>query len=250
MLDSHSQQVTAGRLQLGGLPGWGRREGGRHVLSVHASGAILPIVLRVQRSPLPTRCTRSLARCLFAAHLSFFGTVEFEWVGATDPSKIGVPKSACAMTVLGGVIGQRSSEPGGADAGLGFRRSLMRRLGLVGGAAKGEDVADGCRLSKWSRHGFDSPTPNPRYLNCFPNKNSLLRLDSTQAGRDLWLTKLTDVISAEREKEPRTTNIQVVYYDLATNIEYVSRMFNFQFTLYNQFPYRPSFHKKYIIFFC
>lgn len=129
------------------------------------------------------------------------------------------------MTVLGGVLGQRSSD---ADEGLGFRRSLMRRLGLVGGGgAKGGDVPDAaaCRLSKWSRHGFDSPTPNPRYLNCFANKNSLLHLDSTQAARDLWLNKLTEVISAEREKEPRTTNIQVVYYDLATNIEYVSKTF-------------------------
>ena len=141
---------------------------------------------------------------------------------------LGIPKSACAMTVLGGVIGQRRSVP---DESVGFRRNLMRRLGLVvgGGAAAKGDVPDaaGCRLSKWACHGFDSPTPNPRYLNCFANKNSLLHLDSTQAARDLWLNRLTEVISAEREKEPRTTNIQVVYYDLATNIEYVSKILYF-----------------------
>jgi len=130
------------------------------------------------------------------------------------------------MTVLGG-RGQRSSDPG--DGAVGFRRSLMRRLGLAGAAR------DPAVLSKWARHGFDSPTPNPRYLNCFANSSSDLHADRTQAARDLWLTKLTEVIASEREKEPRTTNIQVVYYDLATNIEYVST-FLFLFQNYSFLP--------------
>lgn len=44
----------------------------------------------------------------------------------------------------------------------------------------------------------------------------------TQAARDLWWNTLQDVLSKEKEKEPRTTNIQVTYYDLSTAIEYVS----------------------------
>ncbi|XP_063243066.1 uncharacterized protein LOC134542613 isoform X2 [Bacillus rossius redtenbacheri] len=43
---------------------------------------------------------------------------------------------------------------------------------------------------------------------------------STQAARDLWWSKLTEVVSAERDKEPRSTNIQVVFFDTATSIEY------------------------------
>jgi len=45
---------------------------------------------------------------------------------------------------------------------------------------------------------------------------------STQAARDLWWSKLNEVVATETEKEPRTTNVQVIYYDAATNIEYVS----------------------------
>ncbi|BES91920.1 RhoGAP [Nesidiocoris tenuis] len=42
----------------------------------------------------------------------------------------------------------------------------------------------------------------------------------TQAARDLWWSKLTEVVNVEKSKEPLTTNIQVTYYDQATNIEY------------------------------
>lgn len=45
---------------------------------------------------------------------------------------------------------------------------------------------------------------------------------STQAARDLWWTKLNEVVAAEGEHEPKSTNIQVVFYDVDTNIEYVS----------------------------
>jgi hypothetical protein len=44
----------------------------------------------------------------------------------------------------------------------------------------------------------------------------------TQAARDLWWSKLNEVRDCERSKEPRATNIQVLYYDCSTNIEYVS----------------------------
>ncbi|XP_066994517.2 uncharacterized protein [Anabrus simplex] len=43
---------------------------------------------------------------------------------------------------------------------------------------------------------------------------------NTQAARDLWWNKLNEVVATERNKEPRSTNIQVLYYDLATSIEY------------------------------
>ncbi|XP_075223059.1 uncharacterized protein LOC142325326 isoform X2 [Lycorma delicatula] len=43
---------------------------------------------------------------------------------------------------------------------------------------------------------------------------------TTQAARDLWWSKLSEVLLAEKEKEPVSTNIQVVYYDLSTSIEY------------------------------
>ncbi|XP_073993009.1 rho GTPase-activating protein 20-like isoform X3 [Rhodnius prolixus] len=43
---------------------------------------------------------------------------------------------------------------------------------------------------------------------------------STQAARDLWWAKLTEVVNIEKSKEPCTTNVQVTYYDQATAIEY------------------------------
>ncbi|XP_054265488.1 rho GTPase-activating protein 20-like isoform X2 [Macrosteles quadrilineatus] len=43
---------------------------------------------------------------------------------------------------------------------------------------------------------------------------------TTQAARDLWWNTLQDVLNKERDKEPRSTNIQVTYYDLSTAIEY------------------------------
>lgn len=45
---------------------------------------------------------------------------------------------------------------------------------------------------------------------------------STQAARDLWWNKLLEVFRTENAKEPGSTNIQVMYYDVGTNIEYVS----------------------------
>lgn len=45
---------------------------------------------------------------------------------------------------------------------------------------------------------------------------------STQAARDLWWSKLNEVRDCERSKEPQATNIQLLYYDCATSIEYVS----------------------------
>lgn len=78
-------------------------------------------------------------------------------------------------------------------------------------------------LSKWSLHGFDCQSPIvQRKNNNNNNKDCNGGVRRTQAARDLWWSKLSEVIAAEREKEPRCTNIQVVYYDIATNIEYVS----------------------------
>lgn len=45
-------------------------------------------------------------------------------------------------------------------------------------------------------------------------------MSRTQAARDLWWNKLNEVLATEREKEPCSTNIQVVYFDLNTSIEY------------------------------
>lgn len=45
---------------------------------------------------------------------------------------------------------------------------------------------------------------------------------STQAARDLWWSKLNEVTDCERGREPRATNIQLLYYDCTTGIEYVS----------------------------
>ncbi|XP_063973331.1 rho GTPase-activating protein 20-like [Diachasmimorpha longicaudata] len=42
----------------------------------------------------------------------------------------------------------------------------------------------------------------------------------TAAARDLWWTKLTEIIRGESIKEPADTNIQVVYHDSDTNTEY------------------------------
>jgi hypothetical protein len=47
-------------------------------------------------------------------------------------------------------------------------------------------------------------------------------LYSTQAARDIWWSKLNEVMDHERGREPRATNIQLLYYDCATGIEYVS----------------------------
>ena len=45
---------------------------------------------------------------------------------------------------------------------------------------------------------------------------------SAAATKDLWYNKLHQVIGAEREKEPRSTTIQVYFYDQVSGIEYVS----------------------------
>ncbi|XP_034244424.1 uncharacterized protein LOC117647050 isoform X2 [Thrips palmi] len=45
-------------------------------------------------------------------------------------------------------------------------------------------------------------------------------LSNTQAARDLWWSKLNEVVASETDHEPKSTNIQVVFYDVDTNIEY------------------------------
>ncbi|PSN53413.1 hypothetical protein C0J52_21377 [Blattella germanica] len=86
---------------------------------------------------------------------------------------------------------------------------------------------------KWNQSAFDDLPNTPKRnrnrnrwsLDDVKRTLSLRRKTSnlslnTQAARDLWWNKLNEVVEAEREKEPRSTNIQVVYYDCSTSIEY------------------------------
>lgn len=47
-------------------------------------------------------------------------------------------------------------------------------------------------------------------------------LNSTQATRNLWWSKLAEESQEEIRKDPPTTNVQVFYQDLNTGVEYVS----------------------------
>ncbi|RZF48325.1 hypothetical protein LSTR_LSTR010288 [Laodelphax striatellus] len=62
-------------------------------------------------------------------------------------------------------------------------------------------------------------SPDTSFVLGWPTTNVVATF-TTQAGRDLWWSKLTQVLLAEKVKEPVSTNIQVVYYDLNTSIEY------------------------------
>lgn len=55
----------------------------------------------------------------------------------------------------------------------------------------------------------------------------------TQAARDLWWNTLHDVLGKEKEKDPKSTNIQVTYYDLSTSIEYVSLELTPEFIIFD-----------------
>ncbi|XP_024080910.1 rho GTPase-activating protein 20-like isoform X3 [Cimex lectularius] len=71
-------------------------------------------------------------------------------------------------------------------------------------------IEDVCEVSKSKDTSFVLGWPTTNFVATF----------STQAARDLWWSKLADVVSVEKAKEPCTTNIQVIYYDQATSIEY------------------------------
>jgi hypothetical protein len=45
---------------------------------------------------------------------------------------------------------------------------------------------------------------------------------STAAAKDLWFSKLKEVIAAGKEKDLSSTNVQITYYDAINRIEYVS----------------------------
>lgn len=45
---------------------------------------------------------------------------------------------------------------------------------------------------------------------------------SSPALRDLWWNRLGQAAKDERDKEPKTTTIQITYHDAATGIGYVS----------------------------
>ena len=51
----------------------------------------------------------------------------------------------------------------------------------------------------------------------------------TAAARDLWWSRLSELVREENLKEPPDTNIQVVYHDTETTIEYVSVPVNNKF---------------------
>ena len=47
-------------------------------------------------------------------------------------------------------------------------------------------------------------------------------LFSSPAQKLLWWSKLSELIEKERSHTPQSTNIQVTYFDQATNFEHVS----------------------------
>ena len=47
-------------------------------------------------------------------------------------------------------------------------------------------------------------------------------LCSSPAQKLLWWSKLSELIEKERSHTPQSTNIQVTYFDQATNFEHVS----------------------------
>ncbi|KAK7871085.1 hypothetical protein R5R35_010449 [Gryllus longicercus] len=93
---------------------------------------------------------------------------------------------------------------------------------------------------RWTPLGFDAQPPASPASPATPRRRTVSAgggggggrtrgfrrhvLRTTQAARDLWWGKLNEVVAAERAKEPASTNIQVLYYDLATNIEYVKTL--------------------------
>ena len=50
----------------------------------------------------------------------------------------------------------------------------------------------------------------------------LVCVSSSPALRDLWWNRLGQAVKDERDKEPKTTTIQITYHDAATAIGYVS----------------------------
>jgi len=47
---------------------------------------------------------------------------------------------------------------------------------------------------------------------------------SSSSQKDLWWDKLTGIIKQERRANPSSTNIQLGYFDQATNFEHVSQI--------------------------
>ncbi|XP_046405715.1 rho GTPase-activating protein 20-like isoform X2 [Ischnura elegans] len=62
-------------------------------------------------------------------------------------------------------------------------------------------------------------SPDTSFIVGWPTTN-IVATFSTKAARDQWLSVLSEVIAVERDKEPPSTNIQVVYYNLSTHVEY------------------------------
>ncbi|XP_047106715.1 uncharacterized protein LOC124775916 isoform X2 [Schistocerca piceifrons] len=105
---------------------------------------------------------------------------------------------------------------------------LFNDLLLVAKARSGGNfkLKDKVRVSEmWlTKHSIEDvievhKSPETSFVLGWPTTNVVATFN-TQAARDLWWNKLNEVVSTERDKEPRSTNIQVVYYDAATSIEY------------------------------
>ncbi|XP_071440118.1 uncharacterized protein [Hetaerina americana] len=62
-------------------------------------------------------------------------------------------------------------------------------------------------------------SPDTSFIIGWPTTN-IVATFGTKAARDQWLSILSEVIAAERDKEPASTNIQVVYYNPSTQVEY------------------------------
>uniref|UniRef100_A0A1B6K974 Rho-GAP domain-containing protein n=1 Tax=Graphocephala atropunctata TaxID=36148 RepID=A0A1B6K974_9HEMI len=104
-----------------------------------------------------------------------------------------------------------------------FNDLLLIAKARTGGNFK---LKDKVRVSElWlSRNSLDDVTElnksaDTSFVLGWPTTNVVATF-TTQAARDLWWSTLQDVLNKEKEREPRSTNIQVTYYDLSTAIEY------------------------------
>ncbi len=64
-----------------------------------------------------------------------------------------------------------------------------------------------------------------------PKNNMHLRntpYSSTPGQKTLWWERLTELVSKERSHTPRSTNVQISYFEQATNFEHVSYPYKYQ----------------------
>ncbi len=69
---------------------------------------------------------------------------------------------------------------------------------------------------------------------------------STPGQKTLWWERLTELVSKERSHTPRSTNVQISYFEQATNFEHVSykyqesKIFDFQTVFVSKVVTRPD----------